>query len=255
MNPAVATRFRLLASALSVILLIALLVAFWLWRRVYASLPILNGESFVPGLVAPVTLERDALGIPTLSASNRADLSRSLGWVHAQDRFFQMDLLRRSSAGELAEIFGKAALPLDKAKRIHRFRKVAEAALEKLPSDERIRLQSYCEGVNAGLKALRDKPFEYLVLRLDPAPWKPEDSLLVGYSMWLDLQDSTGAHEKTLATIRDVLGSSFLAFFGSSGSSWDAPLDGSHIDPARCRPRVRSTFETKKLPRCSPIRT
>src|SRR5690242_9789045 len=87
----------LLAGALAVLLLAA---GLWLHHRVKASLPVLSGEIAVPALSAPVTVERDALGTPYLKAATRLDAARALGFVHAQDRFFQMDMLRREASGE-----------------------------------------------------------------------------------------------------------------------------------------------------------
>lgn len=226
MTPAVAKRFRLLASALSVLLLIGALAAGGFYFRIRASLPRLDGATTVAGLGAPVTIERDAQGVPTLRGQTRADVSRALGWLHAQERFFQMDLLRRSSAGELAELFGKAALPLDRATRMHGFRKLAQRVLAQLPPAERTQLDAYTAGVNAGLAALGDKPFEYLVLRTTPQPWRPEDSILVVYAMTLDLQDEVGLHEQTLMTLRDKLGDEAVAFFAPALTPADAALDG-----------------------------
>lgn len=90
-----------------------------------ASLPRLDGQAQLSGLAAGVTVSRDALGVPTIEASSRIDVARATGWIHAQDRFFQMDLLRRKAAGELAELFGPAALPLDREARMHGFRRLA----------------------------------------------------------------------------------------------------------------------------------
>ncbi len=226
MTPAVAKRFRLLASALSVLLLVGTLAVGWFYFRIRASLPRLDGAATVAGLGAPVAVERDALGVPTLRGQTRADVSRALGWLHAQERFFQMDLLRRSSAGELAELFGKAALPRDRATRLHGFRKLAQRVLAQLPPAERTQLDAYTAGVNAGLAALGDKPFEYLVLRTTPQPWRAEDSVLVVYAMTLDLQDDVGRYEQTLMTLRDKLGDEAVAFFAPAMTPADAALDG-----------------------------
>ena len=206
MSPAVAQRLRLLASALSVLAVVALAAAGWFYTRLRASLPQLDGAATAQGLAAPVQIARDALGVPTLRGQSRADVARALGWLHAQDRFFQMDLLRRSSAGELAEIFGKLALPRDRANRRFGFRALAQKVVANLPAGERAVLDAYTAGVNAGLGGLGARPFEYYVLRESPQPWRPEDSILVGYTMTLDLQDENGRYEKTLMTLRDQLG-------------------------------------------------
>ncbi len=224
-------RLQLLVSVLSVVLVLAAVVAAWLWWRVRASLPVLDGERVVVGLSAPVTIERDALGTPTLTGATRTDVARATGFVHAQDRFFQMDLLRRSGAGELAELFGPAALPVDRAHRLHGFRHTAAQVLDRLSADERALLDAYASGVNAGLAALPSRPWEYLILRTEPRPWTPEDSLLTVYAMWFDLQDADAVFELSLGALRDALGYSALHFFAPRGTSWDAALDGSILPP------------------------
>src|SRR5262249_26235905 len=143
----------------------------------------------LPGLAAPVTVERDDLGVPTIRGSSRLDVARGLGFVHAQDRFFQMDLFRRAAAGELAELFGHAAVAQDRSVRLHRFRSVAQRVQETAPAPDRALVEAYAAGVNAGLSALGSKPFEYLVLRADPAAWRPEDTVLVVLAMFLQLND------------------------------------------------------------------
>ncbi len=226
MSPVAARRLRRLAVALGAVALLVLLAGGWVYWRLRGSLPQLEGEARVAGLGAAVTVERDALGVPTLRGSSRVDLARTLGWLHAQDRFFQMDLLRRAAAGELAELFGQRALPRDRATRVHGFRKLAQTAVPRLAPAEREILAAYAAGVNSGLGALRELPFEYLLLQLAPTPWRPEDCVLVGYAMMLDLQDGTGRHERTLMTLRDKHGADALAFFAPLLSANDAALDG-----------------------------
>jgi len=231
MSPAVVTRLRLLASVLSVLLVAALAVVLALWWVMRRSLPVLDGTAPLPGLAAPVTVARDALGVPTIRGATRVDVARALGYVHAQDRFFQMDLLRRRSAGELAELFGAPAVPWDEAVRVHRFRALARQALALLPPDQRALVDAYTAGVNAGLAALRAKPFEYYVLRVEPRPWLPEDTLLVGYAEVLDLQDFNADYERMLAAIQDAYGRPMLDFLVPRGTEFDAALDGSTFPP------------------------
>ena len=232
MSPIAAKRLRLLASTVSVLALLALIAGGWFYFRLRASLPQLDGSVAVSGLGAKVTVTRDALGVPTIRGENRADVARALGWLHGQDRFFQMDLLRRSAAGELAELFGKRALPRDRAKRMHGFRALAKTVLAASPPEHRALLEAYAAGVNAGLGALGEKPFEYLVLRETPQPWRPEDMFLVACAMTMDLQDETGRYERTLMTLRDRLGPEALAFFAPLSGADDAALDGSTGTPA-----------------------
>lgn len=226
MKPAAATRLRLLASTLSVLLVLAALVVAWGLWRIRASRPQLDGSAAVRGLAQPVTVARDALGVPTIRATNRVDASRALGWLHAQERFFQMDVLRRSAAGELSAVFGPRALARDRSARRHGFRKLAQAVVATLEPTPRALLDAYVAGVNAGLAALPERPFEHFVLRQDPQPWLAEDSILVIYSMTLDLQDENGDYERTLMTLRDQLDLEGLAFFAPLVTPSDAALDG-----------------------------
>jgi penicillin amidase len=226
MTPAAAKRLRLLASAVSLLALVGAGVVVWGYQRLRASLPQLDGTANVSGLAAPVTIERDALGVPTIQAADRIDASRALGWLHGQDRFFQMDLLRRLAAGEVAEFFGPRALPRDRANRRHGFRPLAQKVVAQLEPGPRAILDAYVAGVNAGLSALRQPPFEYLGLRQTPVPWRPEDSILVIYAMTLDLQDERGAYEQTLMTLRDEFGLEALGFFAPMVTPGDAALDG-----------------------------
>jgi penicillin amidase len=227
MSSRVAKSLRLLASLLSVLLLLAVIAAGWFYFKLRASRPQLDGPARIAGLVAGVTIERDALGVPTIRGANRLDVARALGWLHAQERFFQMDLQRRRAAGELAELIGAAALPLDKATRLHGFRALARTSFERGSAAERALVEAYTAGVNAGLNALGEKPFEYLMLRATPQPWRSEDCGLMGYAMTLDLQGNVVGEERTLSTLRETLGGEALAFFSPTAGPRDAALDGS----------------------------
>ena len=220
-------RLQLLASVVSVLVLIVLAAGAWFYWQLRQSLPQLDGRATVAGLSSPVTITRDALGVPTVRGATRADVSRALGFLHAQERFFQMDLMRRRAAGELAELFGKVAVPLDKSSRVHGFRLLAEKVFARAAPEDRALIEAYAAGVNAGLAALRQKPFEYLVLRTTPQPWRPEDCALINYAMCLDLQESDGRYERSLATLRDTLGAAAVEYFAPVATPDDAALDGS----------------------------
>ena len=225
-------RLQYLLSVLSVLLVLVAGAVLWGWWQMHGSLAQLDGERTVAGLAAPVKVERDALGVPAITGVTRTDVARATGFLHAQDRYFQMDLLRRSAAGELSEIFGAAALPLDRAHRLHGFRRTAAQVVAALEPEKRALLEAYVAGVNAGLAALPKVPWEYLVLRTAPQPWRAEDSILVSYAMWFDLQDSSGRLEQDLRAVQNTLGLTGLNFFAPLGNSWDAALDGSTIAPA-----------------------
>ena len=218
---------RWLSHILLLLTLTALVAAgygYWFLRQ---SLPLLEGTVTSGHLLhGPVTVERDAQGIPTIEADNRNDIAFSLGYLHAQERFFQMDLLRRSSSGELSDLFGILALNHDRAVRLHQFRKRALRALRALSKEDRMLLQTYTEGVNKGLRELGKSPFEYALLRAKPEPWQGKDSFLVLFSMYLDLQPEQGEYERSLAVLRDTLPADWFAFLVPEGGEWDAPIQG-----------------------------
>lgn len=222
-----------IAVVLLVLLLLAAVAvagaAYWGYQQVAASLPQLDGELQVEGIAEPVTIERDSLGIPTIRARNRRDLAFGTGYAHGQDRFFQMDLLRRNAAGELAELVGQAAVAHDRKMRVHRFRHRAELVVNAASSAERELLDAYAAGVNAALDDLSAPPFEYMDLVLDstPVPWRPADSVLCLFSMYLDLQGGDYLDESTLGVMHDLLPPAMVDFLVPQGTSeWDAPVEG-----------------------------
>ena len=224
---------KIVVVVLAVFLVLSLIVAgggfLWLRGRLVASLPVLEGEIPLEGLTARVRVERDALGVPTIRGSDRLDLHRAVGFVHAQERFFQMDLLRRRAAGELAELVGPGAVSMDRAVRVHRFRARAEAGLAAATPQTLAMLAAYTEGVNAGLAALGDVPPEYLALRVAPRAWAPEDSLLIVMVMYLDLQGSLRRRESNRGVLFEVLPRELAEFLSPAGTAWDAPLEGAAI--------------------------
>ena len=219
---------RLLLAVLALAAALAL-AAWWLLR---GSLPALDGELALPGLSAPVRIERDALGVVTIDAASETDAVRALGYVHGQERYFEMDLMRRTSAGELSELFGPVALDLDRRHRAHRMRARVDAHLDAIAGERLPQLQAYADGVNAGLSALRVRPWPYLLLRQPPRPWLTTDTALAGYAMYFDLQDSTNARELALWKLRPHLPAPLFALLTHPGSRWDAPLLGESFGDA-----------------------
>jgi len=199
------------------------------WKMLHNSLAQLDGVGSLAGLSAPVSVERDHLGVVTLTASNRLDATRALGFVHAQERFFQMDQLRRAGAGELAALFGPAVVEMDRRVRIHRPRSLFRKIWEELPADQRETLTTYAAGVNAGLAALKECPPEYLLLRAQPEAWRPEDTLAVNLAMKFVLEDAYGESEARRALLRKLLPDPAFTFFGAHDSGLDAPIDGTEL--------------------------
>lgn len=181
------------AALTLVILLIALAVVAAIWSRhaMRAALPQIDGTLTVSGLSAPVTITRDAQGVPSISASTVDDLLFAQGFVTAQDRLWQMDTLRRHAAGELAEILGSSLVEHDKKQRYLQLRAAADRAVRSLPPDQLHEFEVYARGVNAYIDSHRDRlPLEFRLLHYTPRPWTPRDSILVSMVMWQDLSTS-----------------------------------------------------------------
>lgn len=144
------------------------------WGR--ARRPRAKGVLRLPGLTATVEILRDRWGVPHIYAANAPDLMFAQGFVHAQDRLWQMEFQRRLAAGRLAEVLGALALPADRATRTLGLRRVAEAEVSLLDADARAELDAYVAGVNACI-AREPLPVEFTLLRYRPEPWTPADSL------------------------------------------------------------------------------
>ncbi len=231
--------FRFLARLLGVVCVSGLVGGLWLRTEVRASVARYDGSTVLDGLEGAVQVERDGFGVPTVRGGSFEDVVRATGFVHAQERFFQMDLLRRQSSGELAALLGPSAAASDRNVRLHRLRSRAQAAFMALEPSHRALLEAYAAGVNAGLRDLAAVPPEYLLLRADPESWLPEDSLLVLLTMYLRLQDPTGRLDATLGTLFSVLPPKLVEFLAPRGTAWEAPITGDAFEvPATPGPEV-----------------
>ena len=215
-----------LKRLLVLILVLLLLAAASLWFLMRGSLAKLDGEISIPHLSAPVSIERDALGTVTIHAANETDMARTLGYIHAQERFFEMDLLRRSAAGELSELFGSVAIEKDKSARVHRLRTRVEENMAAFAGDKLEVVNAYADGVNQGLNDLSTRPWPYLLLQTQPKKWQATDSAMVGYAMFFDLQDESNSRELALWKIKQSVPDSLYQLLAADGTQWDAPLIG-----------------------------
>jgi penicillin amidase len=155
-----------------------------------AFTPALGGRAQLAGLQRPASVEFDDLGVPRVRAKTREDALAALGYVTARERLVQMDLLRRRSAGELAEVFGAELLDSDRKQRHYGLSQVAGEAVARLPADQQRALEAYSAGVNAYLRSARVLPLEFQLLGYRPAAWQPRDCLLVVLGMFQELSDS-----------------------------------------------------------------
>ncbi len=167
----------------------------WVGYAMRASLPQVSGTLRVQGLSSPVRVRRDEHGVPTIAAANVDDLIFAQGFVTAQDRLWQMDMLRRHVSGSMAEVLGSGLIEHDRLQRYLQLLQSAARALPVLPRDQQHFLEQYAAGVNAEIAATRAHlPVEFGILGYEPEPWTALDSLLVGYALVQDL--STGYPEK-----------------------------------------------------------
>jgi penicillin amidase len=147
-----------------------------------------SGQVTLPGLSAPVQILRDRWGVPHIYARSTADLFMAQGFVHAQDRLWQMELQRRTGMGRLAEVFGPIALDTDRFVRVLGFNRVVRREAAALEGDARAVVDAYVRGINAFLvQNARRLPIEFTILRLQPEPWQAEDVLVWAKMMALNL--------------------------------------------------------------------
>ncbi|WP_437576668.1 penicillin acylase family protein [Sorangium sp. So ce887] len=158
----------------------------------------------VSGLEDAVTIASDRLGIPAIRAASREDALRALGFVTARDRLFQLDLLRRSSGGRLAEVLGRDLLEADTRQRLYGVPQAAAAILARLPGSQRAALDAYAEGVNAYLRGAETLPVEFRQLGYRPEPWRPEDSVLVVLEMFRALSATEDAERMHTVLTRSL---------------------------------------------------
>ncbi|MGA7857894.1 MAG: penicillin acylase family protein, partial [Terracidiphilus sp.] len=156
----------------------------WLRSAAQAALPVLDGDLHLAGLSAPVTVRRDAHGVPHIEAATQQDLFFAQGYVTAQDRLWQMDAFRRDANGDLAEILGPSLVKHDLARRVLQFRNTARRIYDNLPEDDRARLNAYARGVNLFISTHQDTlPTEFKLLHYRPQPWTGADSVSIGTLM------------------------------------------------------------------------
>ena len=204
---------------------VLLIMASTIWYKLYASLPDLSGEVSIQGAGLAIDVESDGFGIPSISASSRLDAIKILGFVTARDRLFQMDLMRRKSAGRLAELFGKPAVEIDILQRHLNFLGVAKDIVRNLPVDQKQVLSAYADGINAYLLQAETLPFEFVVIGYRPEPWKPEDSMLVALAMFQQL--SWNQRDERMLTVMDAtLPPDVVVFFTPDADAYDRVLLG-----------------------------
>ena len=180
--------WQIARAVIAALLLLAGITMLAGWWFVHRSLPKLDGQTALPGLKEGVIVDRDQWGRPWIRAKSTEDLVVAQGYVTAQDRLWQMDLLRRAAAGELSEIVGPAALRLDEENRTLGMRPAAERAAAESSPEIRALLDAYARGVNQYIAQTDGRlPLEFSLLRYKPRPWTPADTYLISLYMWKTL--------------------------------------------------------------------
>jgi penicillin amidase len=233
---------RILFTIVALAIFALVCLAGWAWWIVRANLPQVDGTVSVPGLSAKVRVVRDERGVPTIEANSLEDLFFAQGYVTAQDRLWQMDMMRRAAAGELSEIAGESTLKIDRQQRILGLRGVAEAAEKNLTARDRTYLDAYARGVNAFIESHREpSPLESRVMcaqsnalyllhcpsaelaRYLMRPWTITDSLLVGGNLVVYLNHYGYARALTREKILAKIGPELTADLYVNSSWRDRP--------------------------------
>jgi len=226
-----------MAALLALLVLAVAVGVLRLRSEAIAALPQLDGEIHVAGLAAPVTVQRDAHGVPHIFAGTQDDLFFAQGYVTAQDRLWQMDLLRRNANGDLAEILGPALVKHDVAQRVLGIRRTAQRIYRSLSPADRARFDDYARGVSAFIEQHQDTlPPEFRLLFYQPQPWSGADSLSIGLMMVETLDthfEAKLSRERIAADLRNAKLESELYPVGS----WrDHPPTGFQVDLSQPRP-------------------
>src|SRR6266436_4134592 len=227
-NPAL----RILYYAVCMLLVALIAGVWWLYSIARSPLPQLDGSISVPGISSKVRVVRDERGVPTIEAATLEDLFFAQGYVTAQDRLWQMDMMRRAAAGELSEVIGEDTVKMDREQRILGLRIAAEAAEKNISARDRAYFDAYARGVNAFLESHRDRlSLEFRLLKYTPRPWTVTDSLLVGARMVQDLNHYSYQRALTREKILAKLGPQFTADLYVNSSWRDrTPGDVRRID-------------------------
>ena len=212
------TVLRILLTLVAIVLIVFATMVWWL---VYRPLPQLDGKASLPGLQAQVSVDRDNWGVPHIRASTAEDAVEAQGYVVAQDRLFQMDILRRVARGQLSEILGKATLKIDKDFRNLNFSRAADRDYQQMIPESKRLLEAYARGVNHFIEQHQDTlPMEFTLLKYKPRPWQPTDSLVLTGYMYRTLTD-TREREIQRAIVVQKVGADLAKDLFSDESSMD----------------------------------
>jgi len=244
--------WRIAGIFIAILICIVAAMLLWLLSIARSALPKIDGTVAVVGLSAPVSVTCDDHGVPTIDALTTDDLFFAQGYVMAQDRLFQMDLLRRAAEGDLSEIVGDVAVKHDRQQRILGIRAAAEKGALAVTVEDREQFGAFARGVNAFIQSHADQlPLEFRILHYSPRPWTPVDSLAIGYQMVETLSTSpkpTLTREKILAKIGPQLTADLYV-----NTSWrdhppTMPVPHSNNAPSAQPERISGAVASDEIP-------
>ena len=217
-------RFPWITASLLGVSLILAAAALWAYGIAHSALPQLDGTLRVPGLQQTVTVTRDAHGVPAIEAASLTDLFYAQGYVTAQDRLWQMDMMRRFAEGTLAEVAGSDGLSHDKQQRILGIPPVAHRGAEALSARDRAYFEAYVHGVNASMEHSRKHlPLEFRLMHYEPAPWTVDDCFAVGAELAQELNHGRYRYALLREQFQAALGATLAADLFVNESRHDHP--------------------------------
>lgn len=218
------TGLRIFLALLAILVLAAASAVVYAYFIARAALPQLDGNLVLKGLSAPVKVTRDGHGVPAIEASSLEDLFFAQGFITAQDRLWQMDVMRRFGAGELSEILGEGTVKIDREQRILGLRAAAKKSLAMATPRDRSYFDAYARGVNAFIESRGNAlPIEFRILKYRPKPWQAEDSIVIANQMVKDLNFYTFRDALTREKILAKLGPELAADLYVNRSWHDRP--------------------------------
>jgi len=215
---------RILYYVTCALLVLLIATIWWLYWIAHSAVPQMDGKVSVPGISSKVRVVRDAHGVPTIEAATLEDLFFAQGYVTAQERLWQMDMMRRAAGGELSEVIGEDTIEMDREERILGLRLAAQAAEKNITARDRVYFDAYTRGVNAFIDSHRNRlSLEFRLLKYAPRPWTVTDSLLIGARMVQDLNHSSNPAALTREKILAKLGPELTADLYVNSSWRDRP--------------------------------
>jgi penicillin amidase len=215
---------RIVYYGVCLVLVLLIAAIWWLYFIAHSAVPQMDGTISVPGISAKVRVVRDQRGVPTIEAATLEDLFFAQGYVTAQDRLWQMDMMRRAAGGELSEVVGEATVKMDREERTLGLRGAAEASEKQISARDRAYFEAYARGVNAFLESHRDHlSLEFRLMKYTPRPWTVTDSLLVGARMVQDLNHYSNPPALTREKVLAKLGSELTGDLYVNSSWRDRP--------------------------------